>query len=95
MASYLYKTTVFTDTSNVNGIDVTQNNIDKTDYETNNKSSVVEVSDVVISETTFVIEDDYTTFDALIDGTIIKWDDVQVCTKDDRYVMNLFSGSAL
>jgi len=96
MAShYIYSTIIFHDTSNVVGIDVTQNDLDVTDFETNNQSSVSTISSLVISETAFIIKLSYTDFDGKIDGTIVKWTDVKLIDNGQSYELILVWDSEL
>jgi len=97
MAQYLYRTFVVTDDTNYHGLSAaekTQHATDKTDYETNFQSLVLEINEILLAETTIVIEKDYTAFKALIVSPIV-WGDVDVITEDTRYDMHLLSGSPL
>ena len=87
MAAYLYKTTIFKDTTNVIGAPAS-NDSDKTDFETNFKATAEKVSLVEIAETTFVTYDTYAAFKARIDGTVVTWADVRY-TENGDYTLYL------
>lgn len=76
MASYLYTASIIKDTSTAIGIDVTQNNTDKADFENNRKSQATKVSSVDVAETTFMSDESYTAFSARITGGL-TWADVK------------------
>lgn len=87
MAGYLYHCTIFKDTTNAYGVNVSQNTTDKTDFENNRKASAAKVSNVALEETTFITEDSYTVFSARIVSPI-TWADVKY-TEDGRYDLYL------
>jgi len=90
---YLYKTTIYHDTSNSVGIPAT-NAVSVADFEDNNKVNSVLVDSVTISETTFILERSYESFDELIvDG--IYWSDVKYVDDGTRYIMYLLANNAL
>ncbi len=76
MANYLYKTILFINTTNVVGINVSQNNTDKAAFETNGKPTAKKVSGITIGETTFEILKSYTDFVALL-LTPLTWASVK------------------
>jgi len=91
---YLYKSIIYHNTDSVTGIDTTQNALDVSDFETNNKDDAVPVESVTISETTFILDRSYTDFDALIaDG--ITWGNVKYVDDGLRYIMYLISNNPL
>lgn len=91
---YLYHTTIYKETSSIHGLNVSQNNADKADFEDNHKASAIVVDSVDIAETTFTIQDDYTTFSGRI-TTPIVWSDVKYIEEQGRYVLYLESTTAL
>jgi len=91
---YLYRTTIYKDTSNVLGLNISQNNTDKTDFETNYKNTAIAVSNVVISETTFLTELSYATFKTKV-VTPILWSDVKYTDDGLRYVLHISSSIPL
>lgn len=93
MAQYLYKTTLYTDTTNVINVP-SDNATNLTDYETNHQSSTVKIDDLQLAETTFEILKSYDDFDALI-TTPYDWGDVKEVVKNNRYDLYLITSSAL
>jgi len=85
---YLYKTTIFKDTSNVIGASAS-NDADKSDFETNYKGTALKVDSIEINETTFIIEKSYADFVALIQSPI-SWVDVRY-TESNQYGINLLT----
>jgi len=76
------------------GLDTTQNALDKTDFETNHKSTAIKVDALTILETTFRIDKTYTQFDALITGDY-TWADVKFIDDGQKYTMYIISSSPL
>lgn len=95
MASYLHKSEIFKETSSVIGIDVTQNNTDKVDFETNFKSQAKKIDSLIIAETTFEVEKKYTELKGLIDGTTITWADIKYIETDEGYRLYLLRDTLL
>lgn len=92
---YLYKKVIFIETDKVIGIDVQQNNADKTDWEDNYKSSAVPVNELVIAETTFIVDNiTWATFKTLVD-TPYTWGDVKYIENSGRYEIYLTSSEPL
>ena len=92
---YLYKTTIYYDTTNTVGLPST-NAVDLADFETASKQDeALEVSEITLSETTFVIEKSYEDFDALVDGTAIVWSDVKYIKDLKQYCISLLSNTQL
>ena len=89
---YLHTTTLYRVTTNVYGINVTQNNLDIADYETNYKSLTQEASEVTIAETTVISSISYADFKAHITGDI-TWADVICVTTTNRYELYILSES--
>jgi len=74
---YLYKTIIYKDTSNLGDtIDISQNNVNRSDFETNHKPSAIEINQIFLSETTFQIDLSYTDFSAKVVSPIL-WSDVK------------------
>ena len=91
---YLYITEIFTNTNNIVGFDITQNNLDKTDFETNYKSSCVTVNSLSMAGTTVRLDKTYTQFKALITGDL-TWADVKLIVGTNRYEIFLITDSPL
>ncbi len=88
MVQYIYKTEIgYQDSTN------------RIDFETYYKETSKEFSDLLINDTSFILELEYTNFKALIDGTIIKWEDVRyissITNGNIMYELYLISNSAL
>lgn len=77
MANYLYKHRIMTDLTNCFGFNASQEASDKSDFDTNYKSSTIKVDDLELLDTVFIIEKSYADFKTLIDGTTITWGDVK------------------
>jgi len=88
---YLYKTTIFRDTTDVIGIDVAQNDADKSDFETNYKASTVLVDEVIIAETTFLTELTYAAFKS----KVALWSDVKRIENAKKYILHILSSTSL
>lgn len=95
MASYLHKVEIFKLTESVIGIDVTQNDADKADFETNYKASAKKIDSLIIAETTFEVEKTYSQLKALIDGTTITWADIKYVETDGGYKLYLLRDTLL
>jgi len=87
---YLHRTTIYKNISNVIGAPV-DNDVNKTDFETNHKSSVVPISAIELFETTFLVDKTYAGFEALLTGDI-SWTDVKMIDNEDEYILNLLLG---
>jgi len=94
MSQYLYTTTIYTETDNVIGINVTQNNIDLTDYENNHQSDTVKVTELQIAETTFKSDLSYVDFDALIVAPY-DWGDVKEVNGAGSYNLYLITSEPI
>ena len=90
---YLYKTVTYHDTNNVVTVPV-DNTTDNADFVANNKASAIEVSELVVSETTFVTEMSYGDFDTLVEANA-SWASVKYTVGVHDYTMYLISSSAL
>ena len=76
-----------------------QDNTDKTDFETNYKTTAKEFSSIIVSDTAFILESTYTNFKALIDGINITWADIRYIIKITnnliRYELHLITNNPL
>ena len=88
MSNYLYKTTIFIDTSNLINIDNSQNNIDKLDFETNFKSQSLLIDEIVSMDMSFIISKTYSDFKALI-VTPLNWSDIKYIQGGNKYQLFL------
>ena len=95
MANYLHKSALFKITDNVANIDPTQNNTDKTDFETNFKAQAKQVDSLIIAETTFEVNKTYAQFKAIIDGVTITWADVKYTETEGGYRLYLLRDTLL
>lgn len=77
----IYKSTIFKDTSDVLALDVTQNNIDKTDFETNFKSLANTLTDFIFGENNVFVQLSFTDFKT----KVISWNDVSYSEKNKKY----------
>ena len=91
---YLYQTTIYRDTSNVYGIDKTQNDLDKANFEANYKASTYLISELQLSETTLLVVKTYTQFKTLIVSPIL-WTDVKRTEDVEHYDIYLMSENPL
>ena len=80
---YLYQTVLYKTNARVIGLP-SGNDANKTDFETNDKPLAVKVDGVIVSETTFVIEKDYASFEALLVSPL-TWADVKYTENDAMY----------
>lgn len=85
----LYTMTLFKSTNNVIGAP-SDNDVNKTDFETNDKSLAVKIDAIEIVETTFIINKTYTQFEALITAPI-TWADVKYLEDDRKYTCYLIA----
>lgn len=93
---YLYKTTIFHDVTDVYGLTQPDNDNDVTDFEgATKKPNAIAVDDVILSETTFIIIKDYSSFDAYIDGTNYNWSDVKYIDDGKSYTLLLSTSNPL
>lgn len=90
MANIIYRTTIYKDTTDVVGIDIGQNNADKTDFETNYKSQAVTITDVAIGEDDIISDLSFTAFKT----KVTSWTNVQYVENTKKYVIYLFIGFA-
>ena len=86
---YLYKTTLFRDTSNVIGAP-TSNTADLADFEANFKATATPVNELVVAETTFYIADTYANFKALISAPL-TWADIKYIQRLEKYELFLLN----
>ena len=90
---YLYRAIIYKEPKKI-GVPDGSHAADKSDFETNYMQTATKVNEIVVSETTFVVEKSFTNFKALIDGVVITWGDVKYMD-GDAYKLNLLSGSPL
>jgi len=87
---YLYKTFLYTDTSDVLGAPAS-NTDDLADFNNNHKASAVEVNEVLLAGDTFVTEDSYTDFKA----RVTSWADVKYVCDANSHTLYLLSETEL
>ena len=92
---YLYRKTIHKDTSEILGVNESQNASDKSDFEATYKSQATPISELVLMETTFRVDRTWAQFKALIDGTIRVWADVKYIEGDNEYTINLMTENLL
>ena len=95
MADYLYRTTLYTDTSSVVGINVAQNTTDLADWDNNYEALAELVTSLQIAQTTFTTDKTWTQFKALIDGVNITWANVKYYYEGNREVIVLIVNEPL
>lgn len=93
MANYLYRTSLYTSTSNVPNPPA-NNSTNLSEYENNHQSSTVKVSEVQLAETTFSTDISYSDFDTLV-ASPYDWGDVKEVTKNNRYELYLLTSEPL
>lgn len=93
MANYLYKTALYTDTTNVPS-PPSDNSTNLTEYQTNHQSDTVKVNTVQLAETTFATDISYTDFDTLV-ASPYDWTDVKEVTLKNRYELYLLTSEPL
>jgi hypothetical protein len=89
---YLYKTTIYKSLANVIGADP-NNDVYKTDFETDCKATANRVTSVIIAETTFETALSYTDFKAKI-VLPLTWMDVKY-TENNTYILYLSSNNPI
>jgi hypothetical protein len=85
----LYTTTLFKTTDTVIGAP-TDNDVNKTDFETEDKDLATKVDSITITTTTFTINKTYAQFEALLVSPI-TWADVKYIEDENRYTCYLIS----
>jgi hypothetical protein len=85
----LYMTTLFKSTDNVIGAPA-DNDVNKTDFETNDKPLATKVDEVSLMTTTFIINKTYTQFEALLSPPL-TWADVKYIEDDRKYTCYLLT----
>ena len=98
MANYLYKAIIYKDPEKVGGIatsDIQMHKNAKDDFEANHAVNALIVTEILLSETTFVILVNYSQFEVYIDGTLVTWADVKYIDKPDVYELNLVTNNSL
>ena len=91
---YIYRASIFFDTTNVIGVNVSTEAANTTDFETNYKSSCVEVNELQLLTNSFIIYKTYTEFKALITAEI-DWTDVKLIIRDKDYCLYLITEDPL
>lgn len=94
MVTYLYSHRIWTNTTSVIGANNAQEALDKTDFETNYKSSTLACDDLELMDTTVMITKTYSQFKALITGDI-AWADVKCETGTNFYDLYLLTESPI
>lgn len=89
---YIYKTILFTNTTNVVGAPAS-NTADLADFETN-KASTYLISEITVAETSATVEKNYAQFKALIVSPIL-WADVKRIETNNTYELYLLSENPL
>jgi hypothetical protein len=92
--SYLYKTVLFKDTTNVVPVPI-DNTVDLADFEGNHKAYCQMIDEVVLAGVTFSTWEIYTAFDGYVDGSVIVWADVKCIETDKTYELNLLTNNPL
>jgi hypothetical protein len=95
MVDYLYKARIWKDTTNVVEVNPTTELANKTEFETNYKSSTISINNLELMGTTFVILKTYTDFKVLIDGINILWTDVKCENGGNFYDLYLLTTSTI
>jgi len=80
MINSFYKTVIYTNTANVIGVNITQNTIDKIDFETNYKSTAIGITDATFFDTSLSSVLDFTVFKTKVSN----WDDVRYLVRDNN-----------
>ena len=90
---YLYKTTLFRDTTNVVNPPAS-NPADLADFENSHKANAYSITDIAIAETTLEVIKTYTDFENLITASVL-WGDVKYKTNLQKYELFLLSENPL
>ena len=90
---YLYTTILYTDTSILSNVP-TNNDSNKSDFETNYKSQAVKVASLTVAETTYILDVDYSTFKSKIASPIV-WSDIRYTDTNSSYKLYLVTGTLL
>jgi hypothetical protein len=91
---YIYKTVLYKTTDNVIGVNVSQNNTDKADFENNHKAGATEIDEILIEETSFIFNLTYSQFEGKV-ATPLTWADVKFIDNASRYELHLVSETPL
>lgn len=91
MSNIIYKTTLYKAGALVIGKPAS-NDTDLIDFETNFKTITAKVDEVILAETTVVIEKTYADFKALIVSPV-AWGDVKHLDVIGKYELNLLTGA--
>lgn len=93
MSNYLYKTYLYTNTQDVLTPPAT-NTADLADFESNHKDDAMQISELVLAETSFSSDKTYADFKALV-TTPISWSDIKFVIRDKFYELILISDTPL
>lgn len=91
MADYLYKATIWFDTTDVLGVDPQVEAARTADFEQNYKADCYEVDDLELMETYFLVEWTYETLKQKIIDTGLDWTDVKMEIGDKFYDLYVLS----
>ena len=95
--AYLYRAEIFKSSTGLGGwtqAQIDQNNSDRSNFETNFKSTAVKISIVFLGATTFITELSYANFKAKIVSPI-AWTDVKYIENNTSYSLNIISDNPL
>ncbi len=95
MADYLYKATIWFDTTDVIGVDAAQEAINTADFEQNYKAQCYAVNDLEVLNTFFQVDWTYQQFKDKIATTDVEWTDVKVETADRFYDLYILTPNQL
>src|SRR3989344_5009994 len=90
MQTIIFKTVIYKDTTDTVGLDITQNNIDKTDFETNYKSQATTVNEISSAEALSIATISFADFKIKVGS----WVDVVYSETPKRYDIFLFDQKA-
>lgn len=94
---YLYKTMILIDTSGYTITEYDNNKYisDSIDFENNYKSVVIEVTDIITTELTFLIYKSYDEFKQMIEDNNLEWNSINTIITEDRYILYFISENLL
>ena len=93
MANYIYKTSIYHDTTGVIGVPGS-NTADLADFVANHMGTCLPVTNVQVAETSFELDKTYTQFDALVD-TPYSWSDVKCITTEKAHQLYLITSNPI
>jgi methyl coenzyme M reductase alpha subunit len=68
---------------------------DSIDFENNYKSVVIEVTDIITTELTFLIYKSYDEFKQMIEDNNLEWNSINTIITEDRYILYFISENLL